>query len=64
MANIHRTALLEVSEKEHLPDSGRQIPTGHRVENGRTAKGFYRLDCYANFYQYELTSERDTTAKP
>jgi hypothetical protein len=50
------TYLLELWEKNICPNCGRQIPTGQRVGRGQKSKGgFCSLDCYASFYQQELT---------
>ncbi len=47
--------LLELWEKNICPNCGKQIPAGHRVGSGQKSKGgFCSLDCYSNFYQYEL----------
>jgi len=48
--------LLELWAKNICPNCGKSIPPGQRVGSGQKSKGgFCSLDCYASFYQYELT---------
>jgi hypothetical protein len=48
--------LLELWAKNICPNSAKQIPAGQRVGSGQKSKGgFCSLDCYASFYEYEIT---------
>ena len=47
--------LLVLWAQNICPNCGKQIPAGRRVGSGQKSKGgFCSLDCYVNFYQYEL----------
>jgi len=61
---VHRGAMFENMEqylldlwgKNVCPNCGKDIPEGHRVGSGRKSDGgFCSLDCYARFYEAELT---------
>jgi hypothetical protein len=48
--------LLELWDQNICPNCAKLIPAGQRVGSGQKSKGgFCSLDCYASFYQYELT---------
>jgi len=48
--------LCDLWDKNICPNCGQQIPAGRRIGSGQKSKGgFCSLDCYAGFYQYELT---------
>ncbi|MFZ0817290.1 MAG: hypothetical protein WAM78_17340 [Candidatus Sulfotelmatobacter sp.] len=48
--------LLELWDKNICPNCGKRIPAGKRIGSGQKSKGgFCSLECYASFYQYELT---------
>jgi hypothetical protein len=50
--------LLALWDKNVCPYCGKDIPEGTRVGSGRKAEGgFCSLDCYAHYYEMEL-SER------
>lgn len=56
MSSSEEIYLLELWDKNICPNCGGRIPAGQRVGNGQKSKGgFCSLDCYASFYQYELT---------
>jgi hypothetical protein len=48
--------LLELWAKNICPNCAKPIPAGQRVGSGQKCKGgFCSLDCYASFYEYEIT---------
>jgi hypothetical protein len=51
-----QASLLELWDQNICPNCGKTIPQGTRVGSGRKSEGgFCSLDCYASFYQLELT---------
>lgn len=56
--------LLELWEKMICPYCGRKIPDGQRVGSGAKSKGgFCSLDCYARYYQLELSEKAKLLAE-
>ena len=56
MATSEEVYLLELWDQNICPNCGKVIPQGTRVGSGRKSEGgFCGLDCYASFYQLELT---------
>jgi hypothetical protein len=46
---------LELWTRNIRPNGGQLIPAGSRVGRGQKSKGgFYSVDCYASFYEYEI----------
>jgi hypothetical protein len=58
------TYLLELWDQNVCPNCGKMIPEGTRVGSGRKSEGgFCSLDCYANFYQLELSARAQRLAE-
>ncbi len=56
MSDSAEAYLLELWEKNICPNCTLHIPSGQRVGSGQKSKGgFCSLDCYASFYEQELT---------
>jgi hypothetical protein len=56
MAESMEASLLELWDRNICPNCGKTIPQGTRVGSGRKSDGgVCSLDCYASFYQLQLT---------
>ena len=56
MARSEKDYLLELWDKNICPNCGKGIAEHSRVGSGKKADGgFCSLDCYATYYQTELT---------
>ena len=64
MGTTEDAYLLELWEQNICPNCGKNIPDGTRVGSGRKSEGgFCSLDCYADFYQLELSVRAQRIAK-
>lgn len=64
MARSERDYLLELWDKNICPNCGKQIPEHTRIGSGKKADGgFCSLECYAKYYQMELSERAKRLAK-